>query len=448
MYKILISIFIISSFHGGRTDSSGGHRDNINGGYHYHHGCAAHSHSGGCRYDYKDCERNYSYSDYSNDEDGFDFWSFLIISWLVIIVGSFIYDSITTVTTRKREKKEEINNEKQRIVEEEKRIKENRTKKFDSIRKSKNELSLKIKDLIRDFNNTDDKKHKFLTAISIAKSSYNAKKYTDTIYWSEEAQKSIPKLPLSYNVKDFYSLLEYRGLAYIQLGEYLNSIKVFKRVLKVGKSVSNKIYILNAYANIGICKLMLNQHNEALEDLNSAINTNIATAITFFYRAKVKYIISDKESDYGLDDINKSIDLNPKFLKSYSLKAKIKLKKESYYSAISVINDGLKIDKDDLYLTYLRGFYSYKNNDYNSAFKDFNKVIKFKNTSQASYKLKENQYQGYAHYYRSKIYQFVWTKLENRKSLNRIKLRNEDLKEAIKYNNKKAINKWMKISGD
>ena len=43
--KIGLVIFIISLFsavcaytHSGRTDSSGGHNDYINGGYHYHHG--------------------------------------------------------------------------------------------------------------------------------------------------------------------------------------------------------------------------------------------------------------------------------------------------------------------------------------------------------------------------------------------------------------------------
>jgi len=33
--------------HKGRTDSKGGHNDNINGGYHYHHGEEAHNHYGG-----------------------------------------------------------------------------------------------------------------------------------------------------------------------------------------------------------------------------------------------------------------------------------------------------------------------------------------------------------------------------------------------------------------
>lgn len=49
---IFFMIFTIPIFaHGGRTDAQGGHNDNINGGYHYHHGFEAHDHHGGeCPY--------------------------------------------------------------------------------------------------------------------------------------------------------------------------------------------------------------------------------------------------------------------------------------------------------------------------------------------------------------------------------------------------------------
>ena len=46
---------ILVSSHSGRTDENGGHYDNINGGYHYHHGYPAHQHNNGtCPYNYKD----------------------------------------------------------------------------------------------------------------------------------------------------------------------------------------------------------------------------------------------------------------------------------------------------------------------------------------------------------------------------------------------------------
>lgn len=51
MINIILSILILSPIHSGRTDSRGGHNDNINGGYHYHHGYKAHSHKNGCPYE-------------------------------------------------------------------------------------------------------------------------------------------------------------------------------------------------------------------------------------------------------------------------------------------------------------------------------------------------------------------------------------------------------------
>ncbi len=48
---LLFFIPLLSFSHSGNTDRYGGHNDNINGGYHYHHGKPAHSHSGGCPYE-------------------------------------------------------------------------------------------------------------------------------------------------------------------------------------------------------------------------------------------------------------------------------------------------------------------------------------------------------------------------------------------------------------
>lgn len=51
IFKILRLLVLIQalqlSAHSGRTDAFGGHNDNISGGYHYHHGEAAHYHTNG-----------------------------------------------------------------------------------------------------------------------------------------------------------------------------------------------------------------------------------------------------------------------------------------------------------------------------------------------------------------------------------------------------------------
>ena len=60
---ILLSILILGCFvtsflvssHSGKTDEYGGHNDNINGGYHYHHGLPEHQHPNGvCPFDYEE----------------------------------------------------------------------------------------------------------------------------------------------------------------------------------------------------------------------------------------------------------------------------------------------------------------------------------------------------------------------------------------------------------
>lgn len=58
LVALMIALPLIASAHSGRTDSSGGHRDNKNksglGSYHYHHGMGAHLHPGGvCPYSAK-----------------------------------------------------------------------------------------------------------------------------------------------------------------------------------------------------------------------------------------------------------------------------------------------------------------------------------------------------------------------------------------------------------
>ena len=70
-------------YHGGRTDSKGGHRDKKNGGYHYHHGEPAHEHPNGvCEYDPYDYEEFYE-TDLSGYDYNFLFWLLvlIIIAW-------------------------------------------------------------------------------------------------------------------------------------------------------------------------------------------------------------------------------------------------------------------------------------------------------------------------------------------------------------------------------
>lgn len=72
--------------HTGRTDGAGGHNDNINGGYHYHHGYPAHQHKNGvCPYDYNDnTEHGYK------TEESQDMPSFVIPIIVIFVIVIFI----------------------------------------------------------------------------------------------------------------------------------------------------------------------------------------------------------------------------------------------------------------------------------------------------------------------------------------------------------------------
>ena len=92
-----IIAFIICAFilniqtyaHPGRTDSDGGHNDNINGGYHYHHGEPAHQHPDGvCPYDVDE-----SYSQSSLDDEDKEFFKnagYVCLGLLVLGIGNRI----------------------------------------------------------------------------------------------------------------------------------------------------------------------------------------------------------------------------------------------------------------------------------------------------------------------------------------------------------------------
>lgn len=74
--------------HSGRTDGNGGHRDNVNGGYHYHHGYSAHQHydmdgdgKKDCPYTFDDKTNHSTNSstedDSSNSQNTITFWDVL-----------------------------------------------------------------------------------------------------------------------------------------------------------------------------------------------------------------------------------------------------------------------------------------------------------------------------------------------------------------------------------
>ena len=82
----LLCLTIMVEAHSGRTDGAGGHNDNINGGYHYHHGEPAHQHKNGvCPYDYNDNVEH----DYQTGESQ-DMPPFVIPIIVILVISIFV----------------------------------------------------------------------------------------------------------------------------------------------------------------------------------------------------------------------------------------------------------------------------------------------------------------------------------------------------------------------
>lgn len=93
---LILCLCVPASAHSGKTDANGGHYDQSTGEYHYHHGYPAHSHIGGCPYDYDD-KTDHSFggstssgSSGSNGFLGLDFGTFFGCLLIFAVLFSFL----------------------------------------------------------------------------------------------------------------------------------------------------------------------------------------------------------------------------------------------------------------------------------------------------------------------------------------------------------------------
>lgn len=80
IFLILLLLPLFVTAHSGRTDSHGGHNDNIHGGYHYHHGYSAHQHT--------DDECPYIYEKYG-EVVSIGIWGYLEIFFFSLLLAVF-----------------------------------------------------------------------------------------------------------------------------------------------------------------------------------------------------------------------------------------------------------------------------------------------------------------------------------------------------------------------
>lgn len=82
---LILCLCLPASAHSGKTDASGGHYDNSTGEYHYHHGYPAHSHVGGCPYDYDD-KTEHNFGGITSSGSGTDGCSHVFEGEVIVII--------------------------------------------------------------------------------------------------------------------------------------------------------------------------------------------------------------------------------------------------------------------------------------------------------------------------------------------------------------------------
>lgn len=75
---LVFSLVSVAYAHPGRTDGAGGHYVTDTGEYHYHHGYPAHSHAGGCPYDYDDQTGKNSGKPTADKDEKFPLWAYIL----------------------------------------------------------------------------------------------------------------------------------------------------------------------------------------------------------------------------------------------------------------------------------------------------------------------------------------------------------------------------------
>jgi tetratricopeptide (TPR) repeat protein len=149
-----------------------------------------------------------------------------------------------------------------------------------------------------------------------------------------------------------------------------------------------------AYNNRGLLKQQIAQFNEAYLDFTQAIRLQSQYAEAHLNRALLREKELNNEAG-ALKDYSRAIEINPRLVKAYLLRAEFNLYKDND-SALADCKQALKLDPRNVKAYLLRGLAYQENSDYlAAALADFNRAIALDPKSAVAYNLrgilKENQ---------------------------------------------------------
>lgn len=151
------------------------------------------------------------------------------------------------------------------------------------------------------------------------------------------------------------------------------------------KAISTKILRqeeAKKYADMFDFNIQEGNWEEALENMNKAIELDAYNSSYYYQRGNLKFNLEDLQG--ALADINKALELNPNIAKYYMARGAVKAMYNNFMGAFEDINKAIELDENNSSYYISRASIKIVLRSYNSALSDYNKAIKL-NPENASY---------------------------------------------------------------
>lgn len=168
-----------------------------------------------------------------------------------------------------------------------------------------------------------------------------------------------------------------RGSVYKALEQYTRALSDLEQVILISD------YRTNAYLEKGEIYSEIGDSIEALYCADMVLEHDEDDIEALYLRAYVLYVHFNK-LDEALDDIERSIWLDPSYPQDHCLQAEILLDMWEYDAALESIDRAIEMEPKDPYYYYIRACIKEAKTDYEGAQKDLEKALRFDNDEQCT----------------------------------------------------------------
>jgi tetratricopeptide (TPR) repeat protein/beta-lactamase regulating signal transducer with metallopeptidase domain len=187
------------------------------------------------------------------------------------------------------------------------------------------------------------------------------------------------------------------------------------------EAIVNNAQAADAYISRGVSNFKKGQIDDAISDINKAIELNPEDAAAYFNRGNAFY--EKGQIEKAVSDYTKAIEKNPRYTNAYFSRGYVYLTTGEYSKAISDYNTVIDIHPDNAHAYNYRGCGYFAQEEYQEAIDDFSKAIALD--------------PGYIDAYRNRGYIYYDIKKMYRSAI-------EDYSKAIELNPEDAVNYYYR----